>query len=127
MKQNLKSEIGMSKQCSKCKRFLPLFYFQKDNRLKDGYRQPCKECLGIDIQIAYKRAERPELLEKGLNRCYCCKEVKPIDSFIKTKNLCKDCQSLKNADRDRTVEYKKRNQKRRQEKWDRSQLKLLKE
>lgn len=48
-----------TKQCSKCKRKLPIIAFNKDSRASDGLRCECKECRAQDSAKYYeKNAEK---------------------------------------------------------------------
>lgn len=106
----------MFKTCARCKQLLPVVCFQHDNRVKDGYKNPCKLCLGLDMNIAIRRAERQQLKSNGKNRCAKCNNIKQLNEFSSLRNVCIDCLKIVNANRDRTKEYAKETEKRKRKK-----------
>ena len=75
--------------CKICKRLLDENNFY---RLKDGYRQPCKECRAEIAKEKYKN-----ITEK---KCSKCNKVKPVLEFDRSRDygyqsICKSCKKEK--------------------------------
>lgn len=91
------------KQCSKCREVKPLEAFHKAKGRPQDRHPQCKECrsqLGKVERLKQNttRAEREELLKRGLLRCVTCEEVKSLDGFYRSsrsksgrKGQCVEC------------------------------------
>lgn len=98
----------MTRQCTKCKRELPIERFSK---LGDGYQLHCKECKAKYYQARkkeisekrkreYRKLNPIEVLPSGMKRCSKCNEVKPVTEFGKLSKAkdglryhCKECRN----------------------------------
>lgn len=83
-----------SKQCSHCKRELPLdeHHFHRDKQRKDGFTCSCKECRGKVFT-----SPKP-IIPDGFKVCSACKQLKPLEEFHKHSSghkgrigKCKEC------------------------------------
>ena len=91
----------MIKTCVKCNTEKDINQFQKHNNCKDGYRNICKDCRKINIEIDIS-------IVKICNKCG---ESKSISEFVKNE-YCKDghrgyCKVCDNYDKRKIVNKKK--------------------
>lgn len=76
-----------TKECSKCKRYLPAAMFNKANWLRTGLRPDCKDCYKVLKKALWervgeirspnrkKRREQKALLALGLRKCVVCQQI----------------------------------------------------
>ena len=109
------------KRCSKCDTILPLDYFSKSSKGKNGLRSECKFCvkkykkiydekrkaktLGFEENIREESIHEENVHEENVReqtfkKCRKCEEVKPLNEFYRDRNLkdghknsCKLCES----------------------------------
>jgi hypothetical protein len=88
------------KICSKCKEEKYLTEFSTSKKVKCGYNAHCKGCDSKRVRVYIKKDteytrfinERKILMLEGKCRCYKCKKIKPLTSYLKGRyNRCKDC------------------------------------
>ncbi len=60
-----------TKQCTKCKRILPLSAFGLRNSKTGAYRADCKECHAAEVREKYH--QRKEMLNDFKSQCKCAK------------------------------------------------------
>lgn len=71
-----------TKQCYKCKHFLPLEEFHKDKLKQDGLQSHCKKC-GRKYQESRRKklSKRKSIKVPKYKKCLLCKEVKESKFF----------------------------------------------
>jgi len=124
--------MNQPKICRVCKEPKALSEFGKSKKTKDGLYTICKICknayqrnnyhVGPSEQHLTAKQKRLDLLEKGLQRCACCKEVKQATSeFFRPqkqslsglKSHCRACENKRSDryDKEHPEKAKKRNDK----------------
>lgn len=99
------------KQCTKCKRILPIEKFWLNRCQKDGYEHWCIDCLKKYRETMYKKLEKERskisITEK---KCTKCQRILPISEFSPCRGF-RDGYSLwcKKCRRDYTREYSRKN------------------
>ncbi|GED87973.1 hypothetical protein TNCT6_50580 [Streptomyces sp. 6-11-2] len=98
-----------AKQCTKCKRELPLAAFARDKNRRDGLQVHCRECVAEYSAAHYRR--RREVVGKsvrakvevpaGQKFCRTCGEVKPHSEWHRNATAsdglstrCKACRAI---------------------------------
>jgi hypothetical protein len=91
----------MSKNCTKCKEYLPLDNFQKEFGCADGHRNCCKTCKKITLKKS--ASNNFVYTEDTILICYICEEIKEYDDMCKKGTCkpiyCKECYSEKKKNR----------------------------
>lgn len=103
------------KRCGFCKEEKDLCEFNNNKRNKDGKRNECKSCV-LDFNRKIKnidpkkhrlsKKQIQKLDRQKIQRCSCCKEIKPFDDFVSSSkkingkySICRSCQNKRSNER----------------------------
>ena len=101
---------SFEKKCITCQRILPITFFNRYKRRKDGHFSQCKDCSNKIVKKSRERIKKNKKRKISKEKlCIRCKRILPSDNFIKDiyhkdglATYCKEC------NRKREKEYRNR-------------------